>query len=243
MKTDLDVNGTLRQVFETYRDQAGVLLPIAFWLGLFLAIVNELAGSSSALFPVVFVVPFVIATLYEGMVVGLVREVQEGRRDSSVRDLVNFAIPVLLPLVAAGFLYAIGVFVGFVLLIVPGLILLTIWAVIAPVIVVERTGAIAAFSRSRELVSGNGWRVFGVIVVTTLIAVLAFLAFDAIATAIANGPIVHVVLGAIASTFTAPVEGLVAAVLYFRLLAIERSAPSPQPAAPSVLEQPGDGQG
>ena len=39
-----------------------------------------------------------------------------------------------------------------VLLIVPGLILLTIWAVIAPVIVVERSGVIDAFRRSRELV-------------------------------------------------------------------------------------------
>ena len=56
------------------------------------------------------------------------------------------------------------------LLIIPGLILLTIWAVFAPAIVIERIRVIDAFGRSRELVRGNGWPVFGVIIVAFLIA-------------------------------------------------------------------------
>ena len=57
------------------------------------------------------------------------------------------------------------------LLIVPGLFLLTIWAVTAPAIVVERRGAIEAFGRSHELVRGEGWTVFGAIVVAFLILI------------------------------------------------------------------------
>ena len=51
----------------------------------------------------------------------------------------------------------------------PGLYLLTIWAVFAPAIVVERTGIFGSFSRSHELVKGDGWAVFGTIVVAYLI--------------------------------------------------------------------------
>ena len=61
-----------------------------------------------------------------------------------------------------------GILVGFILLIVPGLFLLTIWAVVAPVTVLERPGIFAAFGRSRELVRGHGWTVFGALVLVFL---------------------------------------------------------------------------
>jgi hypothetical protein len=239
MKTGLDVGATLREVFETYRDQAGVLLPVAFWLFLVVAIVSGLVGRSFALLPLEILVGTIAATLYQGMVVGLVRDVQDGRRDSSTSELVNSALPVLWPLIAAGILSGLGIGVGFFLLVVPGLVLLTIWAVIAPVIVVERSGVLGAFGRSRELVRGNGWQVFGVIVVAFLIAAVAGIVFTSIAIAIANGPIVRIVFSAIASTLTAPITALAAAVLYFRLLAIEgpRTPPAPPPPPASLPPQ------
>jgi hypothetical protein len=71
--------------------------------------------------------------------------------------------PQLVAIVVAGVLAGIGIFVGLILLVVPGLILMTWWVLIIPVIVLERTNAGASFGRSRELVRGYGWRVFGVI--------------------------------------------------------------------------------
>jgi hypothetical protein len=211
-------------VFETYRDQAGVLLPVAFWLFLIVAIVNGLTASNFALFLVALVVSLAIGTLYQGMVVGLVKDVQDGHRDSSVGDLMRFALPVLGPLFGAGILAGIGVGFGFLLLIVPGLYLATIWAVIAPAIVIERRSIFDAFGRSRQLVSGNGWPVFWTVLVAYLITIVASFALTAIADSIANGPLVRIVFSAIASTFTAPIIALVAAVLYFRLLPPETGA-------------------
>jgi hypothetical protein len=72
-----------------------VLLPVAFWLFLIVAIVNGLTAGNFALFLVALVVSLAIGTLYQGMVVGLVQDVQDGRRDSSVGDLMRFALPVL----------------------------------------------------------------------------------------------------------------------------------------------------
>jgi hypothetical protein len=229
---DLDVGGTLREVFETYRAQAGVLLPVAFWLFLVVAIVNGLVAGSLALLLLATVFSIIVGTLYQGMVVGLVRDVQDGRRDSSTGELINSALPVLAPLIGAGVLAGFGIGFGFLLLIVPGLFLLTIWAVIAPVIVIERCGAIPAFSRSRELVRGHGWQVFGVIISAFLIALVAGIVFTAIADSLANGPIVRIVFNAIAATLTAPITALVAAVLYFRLTALRGAA---EPSAPPAL--------
>jgi hypothetical protein len=234
MNRKIEVGDTLSQVFSTYGAHAGVLLPVAFWLFLAVAIVDGLVGSSLALVPLVVVVSTVAGTLYQGMVVGLVRDVQDGRRDSSVGELFGFAAPVLLPLIVAGLLSGLGIGIGIVLLVAPGLFLLTIWAVIAPAIVIERRGVLAAFGRSRQLVRGNGWPVFGVIVVAFVISLVGGIIFTSIAAGISDGPIIRIVFSALASTITAPIGALVAGVLYYRLLALE-PVPPPVPDSPSPL--------
>lgn len=240
MERRLDVGATLREVFDIYRDQAGVLLPVAFWLFLVVAIVNGLTEGDFSLFWLGIVVSLAVGTLYQGMVVELVRDVQDGRRDSSVGDLMRSVLPVLGPLLGAGILAGLGIGAGFVLLVVPGLILLTMWAVIAPVIVIERRSIFDAFGRSRQLVKGQGWPVFGTVAVAYLIGFIAEIIFLLIANSIADGAIVRIVFSALASTITAPIAALVAAVLYFRLLAIKGQ---PAVAPNSVPQQPGDSLG
>jgi hypothetical protein len=171
----------------------------------------------------------VAATLYQGMVVGLVKDVQDGRRDSSVGDLVDATWPVVLPLIGAGLLSGVAIGIGMFLLVVPGLILLTIWAVIAPVIVVEHSGVIAAFGRSRELVRGNGWQVFGVIFTVFVITAVVSLVLAVIGAAIAKGVGVRIVASLISSSITAPIGALAAATIYFGLLSVEGEPPA-QPA-------------
>lgn len=227
MQRQLSVGDTLNEVFSIYGARAGVLLPVAFWIFLLVAVVDGLVGTDLALFPLVIVVSTVAATLYQGMVVGLVRDVEESRREPSFGDLLGYATPVLLPLIGAGILSGIGIGVGILALVVPGLFLLTIWAVIAPVIVIERSGVLDSFGRSRELVRGNGWPVFWVIIVAFLISAIGGLIFGAIANSVADGPLVRIVFSALASTITAPINALVAGVLYYRLLALSnRSRPS-----------------
>jgi len=234
MERKLSVGSALSQVFDIYREQAGVLLPVAFWLFLIVAVVNGLTEGNLSLFWLGIVVSLAVGTLYQGMVVELVRDVQDGRLDASVGDLMRSVLPVLGPLIGAGILAGIGIAVGLFLLIVPGLILLTMWAVIAPVIVVERRGVFDAFGRSRQLVKDQGWPVFGTVVVAFLIAIVVSLVLVAIAASIADGPLLRIVFSALASTVTAPIEALVASVLYFRLLAIKGEASASSPSAAAV---------
>ena len=165
----MKVGETLRETFAIYRANAGVLLPVAFWLYLLAGVVEELTPL------IVGVVGLAVGTFYQGMVVGLVRDVQDGRRDYGVPDLMRSVLPVFWRLLGAAFLTALGIGGGLVLLIVPGVYLLTVWAVVAPVIVVERSGVFDGLGRSRQLVRGNGWPVLGAVLVGFLIAAVASL--------------------------------------------------------------------
>jgi hypothetical protein len=216
MNRNISVGSVISEVFEIYRDQAAVLLPAAL---LVFAIEGLLSGVLVAINPILIIVAVIaqlVATyLYQGMVVELVADVQDGRRDASVGDLFRSVTPVLLPLIAVGILAGLGIAIGFVLLIVPGLFLLTIWSVVSPVIVLERPGVLPAFGRSHNLVRENGWQVLGVIAVFFLILLVVNAALSAVGNAI--GPAGSVVADVIASVIAAPLLALAGAALYFNL--------------------------
>lgn len=167
----------------------------------------------------------------------VLRDLRERRQDSSTKDLLATALSPLLAATLTGAIALAAVTVSLVFLIVPGLYLMTIWAVILPVAVVERPGVFDAFGRSRGLVRGNGWKVLGVVLLLGLLlvgsAALALLLHRQ-----ATGPVVGILFGSLVSAFVTSLEALVLGVLYFRLLDLERERP-----AESVLEQPGDGPG
>src|SRR4051794_28383432 len=155
MTFTLDPGAVIARALDIYRENFGVLVPAAavlFAVQLALAIA---LGGSFGIF--VGVIAVLLGTIYQGMVVELVRDVQDGRLDSSVGQLFASVGPVLLTLVVVAFLAGVGVAIGFALIVVPGLFLMTIWAVTAPVVVIERAGVIGAFRRSQELVRGHGW--------------------------------------------------------------------------------------
>jgi hypothetical protein len=250
MEPKLNVGETLREVFSIYRDQAGVLLPIAFWLFLIAAVAEALTLNVLALFWLAPIVSLTVVTLYQGTVVRLVQEVQDGR-DSSAQDLMRSVLPVFWPLLGAAFVVALGVMGGFVLLVAPGLYLLAMWAVVAPVIVVERRRVFDGIGRSRHLVRGNGWPVLGAVLVGFLVGAVASLGLSHLAEAILEGEIVHLVFRVLAQTLAAPISALIASVIYFRLLELQGQRSATDPAADdlpprlpgSVPQQPGDGLG
>jgi hypothetical protein len=102
-----------------------------------------------------------------------VNDVRDGRADRSIGETFKSVRPQLPTAIGAGLLAAIGIGIGLLLLIVPGLFLLTIWSMLIPVIVLERRKVGEAFTRSREIVRGNGWNVFGLVVVTVLVVSVA----------------------------------------------------------------------
>jgi hypothetical protein len=97
---------------------------------------------------------FLHAALTHGAVV------QFGGRTPGVGECMAAGLRFFLPIIAIILLNGLGVGFGFVLLIVPGLMLMTAWFVIIPAAVVERVGIFGAFSRSGRLTKGHRWAIF-----------------------------------------------------------------------------------
>jgi len=108
---------------------------------------------------------FITQTLVYGTVQAL-----RGRQ-VSIGDCLGQGIRRLPAGIVIGFLAYTGILLGMVLLLVPGFILMTMWAVALPANTVERTGILASLSRSRALTSGRRWRAFGTILIPILISV------------------------------------------------------------------------
>jgi hypothetical protein len=220
------------EAFETYQSQAGPLLGGALIvIGIAGVIEGILAITGSFILVLLGVLIGLAASfLYTGYVVKLVQDLRDGRRDFTVGELFSHAAPFVGTLVLNGILAGIANAIGFVLIIVPGLILLTIWAVIAPSIVVEDRGVFEAFGRSRDLVRGHGWQVFGAVVLAFLIVFVVGLVASIVGAAIGN--VGQVILQTAASVATAPVAALVSSILFFDLGG--GSAPTAVPEAPPL---------
>jgi len=65
------------------------------------------------------------------------------------------------PVLGVALLVGILAGLGFMLLIVPGLILMTMWLIAPPVCVVEQSGPWTSMRRSSDLTRGHRWKVFG----------------------------------------------------------------------------------
>jgi ABC-type multidrug transport system fused ATPase/permease subunit len=171
----------------------------------------------------------------QGALVFAVDDVRDGRIDTTVGQVFERVRPYLGTLILAGILAGLGIAVGLVLLIVPGLILLTWWCLIVPVIVLEGKSVGESFSRSRELVRGHAWTVFGVVVVTAILSAIASGIIQAIFSFL--GSFLRYWLGgAIANAVVGPFLAIALTLMYFTLRGLAESAG----AAAAPAEPPAD---
>src|SRR3984885_15338002 len=117
MQRQLDPGAVIRRVFDIYVDQAYVLMPAAAVVFVFTGIVSALLiVDSPALAFVALIISLVATTLFTGMVVELVADIQDDRRDASPGQLLRAATPVLGQLILVGIVAGIGVVIGFFLI-------------------------------------------------------------------------------------------------------------------------------
>lgn len=87
------------------------------------------------------------------------------QRPCSGADSFRVGLRVFLPLLLITILAMLGIGLGMVLLVVPGLMLATAWIVVLPVYVSEQVGVFEVFGRSAALTRNNRWRIFGLLLV------------------------------------------------------------------------------
>ena len=139
--------------------------------------------------------------------------------ESAMRGLKRF-----FPMAGAFILYALGVGLGLVLLIVPGLLLLVRWYVFAPVCVVEGKGPLESFKRSAELTEGNRWKLFAFRFVTLILAGMAVTALVKLGLAAALAPAPALFLSGIWQGAWSAFTNVLSVVVYHDLRAAKEGA-------------------
>ena len=163
----------------------------------------------------------------QAALVELVRDVRDGRADRSVGETYRAVQPRLPAVIVAGILAGIAIGIGLILLIIPGLFLLTIWSLLIPVIVLEGKSAGEAFTRSREIVRGHGWSMLGLVVVTFLLVAVASIVIELAFSWLPR--FLEVWIGSlVAHSLTVPFAAAALTTAYFQLTA-ERALPESEP--------------
>ena len=148
-------------------------IPIALVIFVVLSALSLVFALTLGLFGLILaaVLSFVGTFWLQGAIAIAVQDVRDGRADLTIGETLGRVGPRALPLILAGLLAGLIIGIGFLLIIVPGVIALTFLSLIVPVIVLEGAGVMASFGRSFDLVKGHFWQVLIVIVLTVLIAI------------------------------------------------------------------------
>src|SRR6187402_2994327 len=229
----------VREAWELYKAHWRTFVPLALIvyvvLGLVTLVFALLLGWLGAL---IGVLASIVGTFWlQGALVEAVQDVRDGKQDLSIGETFSRVQPRLPALIVAGLLAGLGIALGFVLLIVPGLFLLTIWSLIVPSIVIEGKSAGESFGRSRELIRGNGWQVFGVIVITFAVGIVASIVVS-ILTVWLPDDVKELVRNVISNTVVVPFIACAWTLMYFALAQGRSAAPAGVPEAYSPPPPP-----
>ena len=124
------------------------------------------------------------------------------------------AVQKILPLLGLGIVTAIGIGFGFLLLIVPGVILLLMWMVATPVMMAEDKGVFDSLTRSAQLTSGSKGMLFVLVIIFAVLSMIiaTFLGFFGMMGATALGLFTMII-----NTITGALQGAGVASVYVDL--------------------------
>jgi hypothetical protein len=223
------------QTWDLYKKQWGHLIPIALVVYAVLGLVSILLtwalgwlGALLGAFVSILGVFWLQAALVEAVV-----DVRDGRADMSISETFARGREHLSSVLVAGLIAAVAITIGLILFIVPGLFLLTIWCVIVPVIVLESRSAGESFGRSRQLVRGEGWNVFGLIVLVFLILIGAGIILGILLSWL-PGWLGSYIQSVVSNSITAPFVAVALTLAYFAL----RGREAPEAPLEQPVEQP-----
>ena len=167
------------------------------------------------------VVGFLVMTpIITAICIYALHSIAEGERPSPSQVFVA-GFEAFTPLFGAVVLAAIGIALGFLALIIPGVYLAVRWYFVPQAVVIEGARGPAALTRSSQIVQGFWWRTFGLVVLANLAIAIPSLVLLAPFTAIAasTDESVWALVGTILTTaVTTPFVALYSTLLYYDLL-------------------------
>jgi hypothetical protein len=155
-----------------------------------------------------------VGPLVSALHVHAVQLIGRGERPS-FSNVAALGIRALIAVVPAQIMAGIGIALGLIALIIPGVILAVRWAVVAQVAALERTDWTQTLGRSIELTRGHFWHVLGVIFLVALIGFTITRVGEALAGSSTH--VLQIVVGIAVLTIVRSFTALTSAVLFFDL--------------------------
>jgi len=189
------------------------------------------------LLAVIFLVNVIFSTIAQGGAIKMASdEITKGQVNTGAS--VRFAVSKLLSIWALSIVVGIIVFLGFIALIVPGIILAIMYSLALPVLLIENKGVTESMGRSRQLVSHRWGKTLGTFLALAIIVIIASLIVSMITAPL--GTILGPVVNGILSAFYQPLFPILLAVYYYSNFARTAQAPPGQmPMAPTATFQAG----
>ena len=235
MLRPLTVGEILDTSFSLYRRHFGALAVVSLvctGLPLLLRLLLETSGGVFSNLPLALIYALslvVLSLVATGATVFIVSESYLGR-PISAREALQRATPYLGRILVCSMLLALVVGLGFLLMVIPGIILGVGLALAIPAVVLEpRTSASAALSRSWELTRGSRWRIFGLGVTLLILLYIPVVAISALAALVLPGTmgagfgpgslstVLALAIGGVVQVFLYPLLYCVLTVTYYDL--------------------------
>jgi hypothetical protein len=228
------LSGVLGEAWQLYRRYAAHFLVISFVIyviaAILVALLSDFAGLAGTI--IAAIIDIFATFLIQAALVKAVQDVRDGQVDMDLRQTVKAAAPFVLPVAAASIMAGIGIVIGFAIVIVPGLILLTFWSLIVPAIVIGGAGVFESFGRSWRTVRGFAWPVFGTFVLVFLIWVAFRIVLGLVFVALPVFPR-YFIADVVAGTLFTPFLALVVTLIYYRLTAAHEAQAAGATAGPA----------
>jgi hypothetical protein len=204
--------------FRLVRDHFALLTGIGLVLYGPFAIMQELIGrevSPGAVFASIASVLFIIAVspIVQGAMTLAIGDAYRGQ-SMSIGAAYRASVRRALALTGTYLLLGLGVLIGLILLVVPGVYLMIAWMLATQIVMLEGIAGSSALSRSRDLLRNHMMRALGILVVGAIIVAVLTSVLQLLASGI---PIVRSVASAIAQSVGYAFSTAVGVVLYFDL--------------------------
>jgi hypothetical protein len=171
----------------------------------------------------------VVAPLITAICVHALRSVAAGGSPGAREAILN-GLESFRPIFFAVLLAALGIALGLLLFILPGVYLFIRWYFVPQSVVIERARDAAALRASGRLVSGAWWRTFGMVVVANVLVVLVTAVVGAPFAAgadSANRAVWALAGQVVGASLTLPFAALFSTFLYYDLRERQRAAAAP----------------
>lgn len=226
------LTGVLSEASELYKKHAAHFLVISFVIYLVVAALSALLSWGLGGFGGFLGTVLSVFGMYllQASLVKAVQDVRDGRVDLDLGHTIEAVLPSLVPVMIASILASIAIAVGFFLLLIPGLILVTFLSLIVPCIVIGGSSAMASFGRSWRTVQGSAWHVFGTYVLVFLLLILAEIVIAVFLSFLPHEAAVFL-SDIISGTLVAPYIAIVVTLIYYRLTTVHDDAAEPPASA------------